>query len=98
VLLGLDYEVHLLMFLLLSSYYILSRSLEDVGTEELGQSSSGLTYCIMIWVWSFGEWVGEWFFNLFRIRVLCIRVVTGGACGMWRFLETLWFCSLFSSG
>jgi hypothetical protein len=60
VLLGIDREVHLLMFLLLSSYYILSRSLEDVGTEELGQSSSGLTYCIMIWVWSFGEWVGGW--------------------------------------
>jgi hypothetical protein len=60
VLLGIDRVVHLLMFLLLSSYYILRRSLEGVGTEELGQSSSGLTYCIMIWGWSFGEWVGGW--------------------------------------
>lgn len=81
MLLGIDREVHLLMFLLLSSYYILSRSLEDVGTEELGQSSSGLTYCIVIWVWSFGEWMGEWFFNLFRIRVLCIRVEHVGCEG-----------------
>jgi hypothetical protein len=24
-----------------------------------------------------------------------IRVATGGACGMWRFLEALWFFSLF---